>query len=126
MSGLRGAMGTTDWSFHILLMQKYRSFRLHDDSDLLQLLRHTRRFKSTDPRDRIFALFGLASETQSRTSPAELKADYRMALEDLYRLVARVMLTSSITIDFLSYAQPHLKSRIELQALSTPIAPSAG
>jgi hypothetical protein len=36
-----------------------------------------------------------------------------MALEDLYRLVARVMLTSSITIDFLSYAQPHLKNRIE-------------
>jgi hypothetical protein len=108
-------MATADQSFHVLLMEQFRTLRsqVGGDLDLLQLLRHTRRFKSTDPRDRVFALFGLALETQSTSSPPVLKADYRMSIEGLYCLVAKVMLTSSVTVDVLSYAQSHLKNRID-------------
>ena len=52
--------------------------------ELLGLLRLTRPFKSSDPRDKVYALIGLVLDPQG----IDLKADYNISTEDLYVSVA--------------------------------------
>lgn len=55
-----------------------KTWGLHD------LLRLTRRYVSTDPRDKVFALLGIVTSSDS----IDIKADYRLSVVELYLLVA--------------------------------------
>ena len=56
---------------------------------LLTLLRYTRTFESTDPRDKIFALFGL---TGTDLPALDLKADYHLSTTEVYKNLAFALL----------------------------------
>jgi hypothetical protein len=51
---------------------------------LLDLLRLTRKYKSTDPRDKVFALLGIVTNPDSM----DIKADYRLSAVEVYLSVA--------------------------------------
>ncbi len=60
---------------------------------------NTRHCKSTDPRDKIFALLGLVIE------PSELSADYTRSKEDVYKWLARSIIERDSCLDVLSGVQ---------------------
>lgn len=51
---------------------------------LLDILRLTRKYLSTDPRDKVFALMGIVTSADSMS----FKADYRLSTEEVYLSVA--------------------------------------
>ncbi|OAL32735.1 hypothetical protein AYO22_00209 [Fonsecaea multimorphosa] len=58
---------------------------ISEDRRLLSLLRHTRDLRTTDPRDKIFALINIADDGKSFPSP-----DYVLSVEDVYNLYTRI------------------------------------
>ena len=66
---------------------------------LLQRLYNTRHFKSTDPRDRIYAILNMVME------PSELFVDYTRSKEDVYKWLARSMIDRDSCFDVLSGVQ---------------------
>ena len=66
---------------------------------LLQSLHDTRHCKSTDPRDKIYALLNLVNE------PSELFADYTRSNKDVYKWLARSMIERDTCLDVLSGVQ---------------------
>lgn len=72
--------------------------------DLQALFYLTRSVRATDPRDRIFALLGLAQETNSSDQwPVELIPDYGKPVSELYVEVARYCLRRSGSLSILQY-----------------------
>lgn len=63
------------------------------------IIRIHRSSQATDPRDKVFALLGLASE--HHVEIAALKPDYDLPLERLYRKVVQVHLQHHKNLDFL-------------------------
>jgi hypothetical protein len=63
------------------------------------VVRYFRYADSPDPRDKIFAVLGLASERHREV--AALKPDYEIALEDLYFTMVRVHIETRQNLDFL-------------------------
>lgn len=62
-----------------------QAHKIHDKTwGLHGLLRLTRGYMSTDPRDKIFALMGIVTNSDSM----DIKADYRLSVVELYLLVA--------------------------------------
>lgn len=59
--------------------------------DLLDIAYEARDKKSTDPRDRIFALLSLAN----RTKQSEIRADYTLSVEEVHRQMEFQLLSSS-------------------------------
>ena len=66
---------------------------------LLQRLLDTRHCKSTDPRDKIYALLNMVTE------PSEVFADYTRSKEDVYKWLARFMIDRDCCLDVLSGVQ---------------------
>lgn len=69
--------------------------------ELSSLLQSTRPFQATDPRDKIFALLGLAGESKAPDKwPKALMPDYSRLTQDVYMAVALYCIdkTSSLTI----------------------------
>lgn len=64
----------------------------------LDLLYVTRLCKSTDPRDRVFALAGLVNESKP------VQVDYRMTTREVYANIARHIINSSKSLKILSSA----------------------
>ena len=56
---------------------------------LLTLLQQTRTFRSTDPRDKVFALFGL---TRTNLAALNLRADYHLPTTEVYKNLAFTLL----------------------------------
>jgi hypothetical protein len=104
-SGLRRSRPTHDLSFNLNLMNKFRRLRSDARSTirLLQLLRHTRKFRATDPRDKFFALYGLASE-QFPINKDVFKPDYHMVASDVFCDVTAKLVEVDGDLDVLSYA----------------------
>ena len=71
-----------------------------EDLELLPLLNDFRCFSSSDPRDKIIALFGL---TSTDLNEMRLVADYHSKPEELFINVAKSMLITSVTLDLLSF-----------------------
>jgi hypothetical protein len=63
------------------------------------LLLHGRQCEATDPRDRVFALVGLAGE-QAR---AALMPDYQLPVSVVFAMATKYLITSSNTLDALSH-----------------------
>lgn len=53
---------------------------------IIQLLHMSYEFKTTDPRDKLFALFGLASDMKDITSRTDFQIDYDKSTSEIYRL----------------------------------------
>ncbi len=71
--------------------------------NLLHLLSYTRRSRATDPRDRLFALYGLANDISGPDGPL-LKADYTMSLPDVLLLVMKFLFRQGRGFVALAYA----------------------
>lgn len=65
--------------------------------ELLDLLERFRYCEATDPRDKIYALLGLASDVQ----PDEITIDYTMPVQQLYIDIVKFFLSKHQTLDIL-------------------------
>jgi hypothetical protein len=72
--------------------------RRHLGEDLLYLLESTRHFQSTDPRDKIFALWTLVRGT----SDHRFKPDYAMSMQQVYTAVTSEIVEGLGTLDVLT------------------------
>ena len=68
---------------------------------LLQFLNDTRQCKSTDPRDKVFALLNMSTERDEPT----LAPDYALSPKDVFASVARFFITRDKNLDVLCHAQ---------------------
>jgi hypothetical protein len=82
--------------------------RKHLSEDLLYLLDSTRHFKSTDPRDKIFALWTLVRGTSER----RFKPDYSMSMQQVYIAVTSEIVEGLGTLRVLMFRRA--KSRSDL------------
>jgi hypothetical protein len=71
----------------------------------LQLLRLSSRFKTTDPRDAIFALLGLQTKDHHPKDDPFVVVDYDLNLEDLCMKVAEKFLSQADPLKFLANAE---------------------
>jgi len=70
---------------------------------LLALVKHCSTRMSTDPRDKIYAVLGLASDVN--LNDWELKADYSASVEEVYRRFAHWCMVRNKNLEILSYAR---------------------
>ncbi|KAF2818710.1 HET-domain-containing protein, partial [Ophiobolus disseminans] len=79
----------------------------HSEGSFLRLLVVTEQRQMTDPRDRIFALLSHPSaqvkDPQDSTLSLVVEADYKKTYEEVYRDVAARLITTSNSLDVLSY-----------------------
>jgi hypothetical protein len=68
--------------------------------ELTDMLFHTRSCKSTDPRDKVFAVLGLVDPAIYRVKP-----DYRITLDQAYKIAARSIITKAQSLDILAASQ---------------------
>lgn len=76
------------------------------DLDLLHLLHTYRQYLATDPRDKVFALLGIA---RSDSQAAVMTIDYQQKLPVIYTQVAKALLTSAASahLDLFGVAKGH-------------------
>ncbi|KAH7123242.1 hypothetical protein B0J13DRAFT_647398 [Dactylonectria estremocensis] len=90
---------------HLDVLQTMRETRKkthwRERHTLLQLLFLTRGFQATDPRDKLFALVGLAGDVMS--SDWEVTPDYDISLPEVYRRFALWHLTRKQQIEIFSF-----------------------
>lgn len=72
-----------------------------DNNTLLDLLNQYRRQDSTDPRDKVFALLGLARDVSS----LGCKADYSKTVVEVYSNLARSYIQRDSNLDIVGYVQ---------------------
>lgn len=71
--------------------------------ELQALLHSTRPFKATDPRDKVFALLGLAGETEAPDNwPTALAPNYARSTRDVYMEVTRYCIQKTRNLSILS------------------------
>jgi Heterokaryon incompatibility protein (HET) len=70
----------------------------------LDLVLKHRNCGATDPRDKIFALYGLTPD--AGPNGIDINIDYGMIAEDVYRMVATSILRTSYSMDILSVPRP--------------------
>ncbi|KAL5391291.1 hypothetical protein DPSP01_001169 [Paraphaeosphaeria sporulosa] len=76
--------------------------------ELSSLLQSTRPFQATDPRDKIFALLGLAGESRTPEKwPKALMPDYSRSTQDVYMAVALYCIDKTSSLTILSQACSH-------------------
>ncbi|KAF3002471.1 hypothetical protein E8E13_005317 [Curvularia kusanoi] len=70
--------------------------------------------KSTDPRDKVYALLGLASPTMApfRTNPAAITPNYSMSVQQVYMATAKAFLTDYRNLTLLSHVEDPSMRRI--------------
>lgn len=73
--------------------------RLRYSAELLDLLRLGRRCQSTDPRDRVFALFGLVADAEAEG----LVADYERSTTEIFTWIARYLANMGTIGDVLGH-----------------------
>jgi hypothetical protein len=107
-SGLFLAQPKRDLSFNVILIDQYRtasSTERKQHFTLMQLLRHTKRCRATDPRDRIYALYGLASDIYDQNGKATIEPNYHDSVEKVYREVAASLIRRGENLDLLPFCQ---------------------
>ncbi len=80
--------------------------QIPDQCDLLSLLGTTRRYLASDPRDKVFALLGMAN----LHGDARLATDYSKSVRDVYVSVANRIILASGDLKMLSYVQNNQNS----------------
>ena len=74
----------------------------------LRMLLDKHRFaKSSDPRDKVYALVGLANRNMApfQTQPRVLTPDYNLTVQEVYTETARVLMTSYKNLSWLSHVE---------------------
>lgn len=100
-SGLRARVIDTDPSHPIDLLKISRA---EGAMPMMYLLRRLQRFNATDPRDRVFALLGIATDA----GVLGVRPDYSKSCEQVYTELARALLSHGY-FDVLSHCihEPH-------------------
>ncbi|RMZ85498.1 hypothetical protein DV736_g6580, partial [Chaetothyriales sp. CBS 134916] len=83
----------------ILRLTEIKSIASHPDTSILQLVGASRSSKSTDPRDKLFGLFGLVPRF------TEIIPNYHMSTEELYVLFTIKMIETRKSLDILNYIE---------------------
>ncbi|KAL2045707.1 hypothetical protein N7G274_002138 [Stereocaulon virgatum] len=93
--------------------------------NLLSLLLRHRTASTTDPRDKVYALCGLATDAGSEG--LDIRPDYRLPVLEVYRDIAVKMLTKGRTLDVLSVPRDHESSEFPswVPDLSKPLPTSS-
>jgi hypothetical protein len=91
-------------AYLIFRLSKHHGLDLFDLS-FLQLLRLTSRFRTTEPRDAIFALLGIRTKDNDPGKSPFVSVNYKVSLETLRRQVAEKCLAQSPPLSLLSNAQ---------------------
>ena len=94
---------------YLFMMARNRDTCAPHIFDLLSLLTRTRTFLSTDPRDKVFALYGL---TTSNLSSMNLRVDYQLTTAEVFTQVTLAILRSAKDLEILEAP----RSGTELQA----------
>jgi Heterokaryon incompatibility protein (HET) len=88
----------TGWHMEVL-----GAFRASNSSDLLTVLRETRAFGASDPRDKIYAVLGLASLGPTLLSAAQIiRQDYKLTSAEVFLDVASSFVRESDDLSFLT------------------------
>lgn len=77
-----------------------------------ELQRHRRRI-ATDPRDKIFALLGLASDVGTGPGCLDIRVDYCSSTKDLYRDTAMKILIRDQNLDIVALAGKHVTHNVQ-------------
>jgi hypothetical protein len=75
-----------------------------DSRNLVHLLRDNWTALATDPRDKIYALLGLATDCQN----PQIKADYTLSKLDTYLTTMDYLLCNHGNLDLISYSGIHI------------------
>lgn len=86
-------------------MRERRKMRRRERHSLLELLFLTRGFQATDPRDKLFALIGLAGDVLS--SDWEVTPNYNLSVDEVYRRFALWYLTRKRQFEVFSFGRNH-------------------
>ena len=81
----------------------------------LRMLIDKHRFSnSSDPRDKVYALLGLADRSMSpfRTQPNALTPNYNLSVQQVYTETARVLMTSYKNLDWMSHVEDPSQRRV--------------
>ncbi|KAK0109687.1 hypothetical protein ONS95_002366 [Cadophora gregata] len=99
LSAGNGHIGIVAWANRIGChkLDRNASFRV----PLSRIIRQMRPSKSTDPRDKIFALLGMAEESENCDDP-RLKPYYSKSLEHTYRDISRLLIDHERSLQILS------------------------
>lgn len=106
----KGAASFLDGSQTLYMMREWWD-RDPQALELLSLLQKFRRFHSSDERDKIFALYGLASND---LSALQLQSDYSSKPQDIYRTVTLALLKSSEDLKILEIPRGRTELRKNL------------
>jgi hypothetical protein len=127
-NGLEGDLGTTIYvGMAINVIEAIRdSHATHATKGpaLLELLEKTQICSATDPRDRVFALLGIASDGAS----AGVLIDYSLECSEVYKQLANYNLAFQQSLSYLSFSghqlrTPHLPSWVPDWSLNANPAP---
>jgi len=78
---------------------------LERDTQLLDMLRKTTRYETSQPRDKIFALLGLVREGEDQNPPALISPDYGKPQNELYLDITLKLLDKYRTLAPLSFVE---------------------
>ncbi|KAI0436531.1 heterokaryon incompatibility protein-domain-containing protein [Xylaria telfairii] len=77
--------------------------------DITTLLNKTRRFKSSEPRDRVYSIIGLTGEAdENGVPPTVLRANYTKSVRNTFRDITRYIIVSSGNLSILTLIRGHL------------------
>lgn len=115
-NGMLGAWeieGHAPGVYSALLIHELKALRENGESlELLELLRRTKSYLATDPRDKVFALIGLASDGKR----FERKVDYSLQTDDVYAALAAHALVEQKDLTILSSCGLHLSYHSSLSS----------
>ncbi|KAH7070319.1 heterokaryon incompatibility protein-domain-containing protein, partial [Paraphoma chrysanthemicola] len=90
---------------NVCVLQDIRSAT--SNRELLYLLAATHRFRSGDPRDKVYALYGLASDVHGEPgneASALFEPDYRISVTDMFTQLASQLMKRRYGLSVLAYA----------------------
>ena len=88
----------------ITAMQAYRNATVNGERpSLLELMYSSRSNQSTDPRDKVYGLLGIAADIEAH----EIDPDYALSVEDIYRNLALFYIRKENNLDVLSAVEDY-------------------
>jgi hypothetical protein len=92
------------------------NIQVSDPTNLLDILVMTRSFEASDPRDKIFAILGLATLGRNQLSATELiRVDYELTPAEVFLETIWVIIKNSKDLNFLAEVEdPHLRNITDL------------
>ncbi|OCL01420.1 HET-domain-containing protein [Glonium stellatum] len=95
-------------AFHIITITTYRELKegigKKEWFSLAHWLSDIKTFCCTDPRDRVYGLYGLATDDLDTTGKIAFKPDYHLSIEELYRNTAATIISQGRALSPLSHA----------------------